>query len=167
MELYLLRHAIAVDRETGGYKNDCERPLTSQGRYKMKRIAQGMQILKLSFDTILSSPYIRAKETAAIVTEVLKIKTDSILLTKNLIPDASFEPLIKEINNHLPSSQNILLVGHQPHLSGLVSYLLAGESSISIDFKKGGLCCLSTEKLSKGSCTLNWLLTPSLLQMLH
>ena len=60
MDLYIQRHAIAVERGTGSYKTDSQRPLTDKGAKKMHRIAKGMQALRLSFDGILSSPFVRA-----------------------------------------------------------------------------------------------------------
>ncbi len=165
MQLYILRHGIAVDRTTTA--NDSARPLTVEGRREMRENAKGMLALRLTFDTILSSPYKRARETAAVVADILKIKTRNILLTENLVPEASFESLLKEIKTNLPKSDSILLVGHEPHLSGLISFLLIGRPSIAINFKKSGLCCLSIEKLSGPGCaSLNWLLAPSQLRMI-
>ena len=71
MKLYILRHGIAVEPGTPGYETDADRPLTSEGERKMRQIAGAMEALELSFDLILSSPYLRARQTAEIVAEVL------------------------------------------------------------------------------------------------
>ncbi len=167
MELYFLRHAIAVERGTPGYEDDSRRPLTDEGRAKMQNNARGMKALDISFDAVLSSPYVRAEQTAAIVASVFKIRTSDIRITEQLTPFAAFEDLLKELTTHFPKARRILLVGHEPHLSGMVSFLLVGGQSIPIEFKKGGLCSLRAEKLSgPGSATFNWMLTPAQLRLL-
>jgi phosphohistidine phosphatase len=168
MELYFLRHAIAVKRGSPGFEeDDSARPLTAQGREKMLGNAQGMNALNLSFDVILSSRYLRAKETAQIVSGVFKLKKSQTIFTENLIPGASFEQLIDEINAHAKKFKSILLIGHEPHLSELMSFLLTGGRQIPIALKKGGICKLSILKLcSTSSASLDWLLTPSQLRLL-
>jgi len=160
MNLYFLRHAVAVERGAPGYSDDSQRPLTAEGRKKMRRIAKGIKALKLSFDLVLSSPYVRARETAEMV-------SSKISLTENLAPGAPFEKLIREINARSPKPRNVLLVGHEPDLSRMVSFLLAGRRDVPMDFKKGGLCCISAGKLPAAGCaTLQWFLAPSQLRML-
>ena len=168
MDIYLLRHAIAVERGTTGYTDDSLRPLTPEGREKMRQGGCGMKTLGLSFDLILSSPYLRAKETAEIAAQALNINNGGIVLTEHLTPDAPFEALVREINARSPKPQHILLVGHEPHLSGLLSYLLTKGRQLAIDFKKGGLCHISAPKLlAAGSATLNSLLTPAQLRRIR
>jgi phosphohistidine phosphatase len=167
MKLYILRHAIAVERGTPGYEDDSKRPLTTAGKEKMRQNSRGIETLGLSFDLILSSPYVRAKETALIVMDVLKIKKNSLILAKDLIPEATFEKLIRDINIYSKKYKNILMVGHEPHLSGLISHLLTGKQDVTINFKKGALCLLAIEGLcSAGSASLEWILTPSQLNQL-
>src|SRR5512136_509230 len=71
MDLYILRHGIAVERGTPGYAKDADRPLTPEGERKLQLIAEAMEALELKFDLILSSPYARARQTAEVVTGVL------------------------------------------------------------------------------------------------
>src|SRR5687767_12246278 len=85
MNLYIIRHAIAVDEATSDSGSDSERPLTDKGRKKMRQIAKALRHLGVEFDLILSSPYVRACETAEILADVLKMK-DKIVLSDNLIP---------------------------------------------------------------------------------
>ena len=66
-----------------------------------------------------------------------------------------------QINEHYSDKESVLLVGHEPYLSGLISTLIAGMPSIPINLKKGGLCCLTVQALTYGQCaTLEWLLAP-------
>lgn len=162
--LYILRHAIAAERGTPGFTDDSQRPLTREGIKKMKKNAEGMKALGLSFDAVLTSPYARAKSTAAIVAEIFSIDSSRVHLTDNLIPDVPFNRLVEELNHTYGACDHLLVVGHEPHLSGLISYLLLGKASLPMDFKKGGLCALSGERLGPKSTTLAWLLPPSVLR---
>lgn len=162
MELYILRHGIAVERGTGGYKKDGDRPLTEEGEERMREIAEAMLGMGLKFDLIFSSPYVRARRTAKIVGDALG---QDVTLTDALLPDANPQDLIDEINDE--RRQRVLLVGHEPDLSQLISVLISGNANASLEFKKGGLAKLTTGKLTFGACaTLNWLLTPKQLRQL-
>ena len=159
-ELYILRHGIAVERATRGYAKDRDRPLTPEGCKKMRRIGKAMQNLKLSFELILSSPYVRARETAEIVAKGLKAKA-KVKFSEHLIPDGNAEELVEQLQSLYHSPSDVLLVGHEPYLSELISMLLTGERDLSVTLKKGGLCKLTCQRLSYGRCaTLEWLLTP-------
>ena len=162
MNLYILRHGIAVPRGTPGIKEE-DRPLTKDGKRKMKAIAEGMLALKLQFDRIISSPYVRASETAEIVGQVFGRKVE---LWKPLIPTANPRQLI----SHLVKvrEDNVLLVGHEPYLSEFVSVLICGNPEAQIEFKKGALCKVSSNHLIYGRCaTLEWLLAPAQLRKIR
>jgi phosphohistidine phosphatase len=160
MNLYLLRHGLAVDHGTPGYARDADRPLTPKGERKLARIADAMGELELSFDLILSSPYTRARQTAEIIAAALNARK-KLEFSEGLTPDGSFKTLIEGINQLESRPDNVLLVGHEPHLSGLISLLVSGDSSFRVVMKKGGLCKLSIESLKHGRCAvLEWLLTP-------
>ncbi len=167
MNIYILRHAIAVERGTKGFEDDNKRPLTVDGIAKMKENARGLKCLKLSFDVIFSSPYLRAKHTAEIVVQTFKTK-QTIILTKNLTPDVPFKDLLLEINAKAKNQSNVLLVGHEPHLGGLISFLLDGQEDLSLILKKGGFCHLIAEyPIKPGSASLSSLLTPAQLRLIH
>jgi phosphohistidine phosphatase len=163
MNLYIIRHAIAVDEETAGYESDSERPLTDKGRKKMRQIAKGLRNLGVQFDLILSSPYVRARETAEILVEVFKMKK-KITFTESLIPLANPELLVGEINQTY-SVDSIAVVGHEPHLSTLIGILVSENTKIDITLKKGGVCYITADDLhhSDHRATLEWLLTPGIL----
>ncbi len=143
-------------------------PFDRPGPGKNASAALGMKSLGLNFDAVLSSPYLRAWQTAEIVAQVYKFKNKKIHLTDNLLPPASIEELLKEVRARFPRSGNVLLVGHEPHLSEMVSRLLKSDKPLVIDFKKGGLCCLSL-RYPPGSdrAVLNWLLTPAQLDLFN
>src|SRR5215207_9309159 len=97
MEIYVVRHAIAVEQGTPGYESDSQRPLTDKGRRKMRQIARALRNLGVEFDLILSSPYVRARETAEILADVFKMKK-KLVFSDNLIPLGNPPLLITEIN---------------------------------------------------------------------
>jgi len=162
MNLYIIRHAIAVDEGNSHYESDSQRPLTDKGRKKMRQIAKSLRNLGVEFDVILSSPYVRARETAEILADVFKMKK-KIAFSDNLIPMGNPELLITEVNEKY-SVDSIALVGHEPHLSGLVGLLGAENAKIDVTLKKGGVCYLSADDLHhEHRATLEWLLTPGIL----
>jgi phosphohistidine phosphatase len=162
MNLYIIRHAIAVDEGTPEYEDDSQRPLTDKGKKKMRQIAKGLRTLGVGFDLILSSPYVRAKETAEIVADVLKMKKN-IEFSENLIPMGDPDLLIAEMNEKY-NVNSIALVGHEPHLTALISLLVSENAGVDMTLKKGGVCNLSADDLHHSrKATLEWLLTPGIL----
>ena len=163
MNLYIIRHAIAVDEATSDYASDSERPLTDKGRKKMRQIAKALRSLGVEFDLILSSPYIRACETAEILADVFKMKS-KIVFSDHLIPEGNPELLIGEINEKY-TVDSLAIVGHEPYLSALIGWLVADTSKIEINLKKGGVCHLSADDLHHNDhrATLEWLLPPGIL----
>jgi len=160
MNLYLLRHGLAVEQGTPGYSKDAERPLLPKGERKIWRIAEAMEALELKFDLILSSPYVRARQTAEIVAEAFNARK-RIRFSDSLTPGGNLNELINQLKQVSPAPKSVLLVGHEPFLSQLISLLVSGEQEARITMKKGGLCRLEAESLEPGRCaTLIWLLTP-------
>src|SRR5208282_1213639 len=133
MNLFFLRHGKAQPRGSI-WASDSKRLLTPEGEKKMQEAVRGLEALELSFDLILSSPYARALRTAEILAEVYGPK--KLFETTHLIPEASPPELIDEINGNFASFEQVVLVGHEPFLSGLISTLLTGGEALSIDLKK-------------------------------
>ncbi len=167
MELYLLRHAIAVTRGTEGIRQDSDRPLTDKGASKLRRVVRGMQVLGLSFDLILTSPYLRARQTAEIVAKEMGVVA-KLERTPHLAPDGDSRALIAEIASRSAASASILLVGHEPYLSNLISVLVSGDERTQVTLKKAGLCKLVASTLRYGRCSsLEWLLAPAQLERIR
>ena len=166
MDLYFLRHAPAVPHGSKRFDDDSLRPLTREGVAKMRQIAKGMRKLDLELGLILSSPYLRARQTAEIVAEELGLR-GRLEFTDTLAVDGSPGQLVAELNKGRRGRKGILLVGHEPSLSGLVSTLLVGTGALAMDFKKGGLCKVKVDALKYGPCaSLEWLLTPRQLRQM-
>ncbi len=160
MNLYLLRHGIAVDPSVPDFANDAQRPLTAKGKRRLRQIAQAVGLMRISFAVILSSPYVRARQTAEIVAKTLKCRK-KLKFTDELTPAGNPRSLIEQLNELRPRPKNVLLVGHEPYLSKLIALLTAGSTNMEIDLRKGSLCQLETESLRYARCaTLVCLFAP-------
>jgi phosphohistidine phosphatase len=160
MNIYVLRHGLAAKGLAAGPRADRLRPLTPKGRKKMARIAAVMKEMDLAFDLILSSPCVRARQTAEIVAEAFRARK-RLEFVEALAGQASPQELLEKLLRQHLLPENLLLVGHEPQLSGLISLLLAGTTQLNLELRKGGLCKLSIPVLKSGRrATLEWLLTP-------
>jgi phosphohistidine phosphatase len=163
MELYLLRHGIAVERGTHQFRNDSHRPLTPGGVKKTRKVAKALKALKLKFDVVLSSPYVRAKQTADLVVEELAIP-QKLRLSNALTPSGTARELAAELKRYAKADAKVLLVGHEPGMSRFASLLISGKPEADLTLKKAGLCLLDAGDLVAGRCaSLELLLTPKLL----
>jgi phosphohistidine phosphatase len=159
MNLYLMRHAIAV--EPDGFFEDSERPLSEKGRKRMGKVARNLSKLDLSFDLIMTSPFLCARQTADLVADAFGVKSKYVVESENLCPLGSTYRLVEEINAR-GAVDFLLLVGHEPFLNQLIGMLIAGDASVTIGMRYAGLCKLSIDHLIYGRCaTLEWLMTPS------
>ena len=166
MNLYLLRHGIAADRGNSVQGTDAERPLLPKGRRRLRHIAKAMGVMKINFDLILTSPLVRARQTAEIVVKTLK-RRKQLKFSDELTPGGNPKLLVQQLNDLQPQPKHILLVGHEPDLSKLIALLTSGNTTMAIDLKKGSLCKLETDQLRYGRCaTLAWLLAPKQLMLI-
>ncbi len=156
MEVYILRHGVAVPRESQGLTDE-ERPLTPSGISKMVKAAKGMVQVVSSPDVILTSPLKRAQETAEIVAKTLKCRDDvqAFEPLKPGIPVKELMAALAEFNDH----QSVMLVGHEPQLGSLASALLGLRRTV-VEIKKGALCCIDLPRFPpRRSGVMKWLLT--------
>lgn len=164
MKLYVLRHGEAADPDDPRFASDADRPLTPKGVRRTRALARLLRQLEITFDVILSSPLARARETAEIVESGLHLQ-GRLALTENLAPSGDHEELVQQLNALQPAPDSILLVGHEPDSSRLISRLCTGGPMLSLDLKKGGLCRMEIESLRAGRCaSLEWLLAPRLIR---
>jgi phosphohistidine phosphatase len=160
MKIYILRHGEAAEHGDPRYKEN-ERPLTAKGIQRTKQLAEYLEDLEIGFDRILSSPLIRARQTAEIVAGKLRKPVE---LTDALTPSGSMKDLVDQIAGLRPVPESVALVGHEPYLSGFISLLCIGGPDLPIKLKKGALCRLDVERVISGRCaTLEWLIQPRLL----
>ncbi len=157
MKLYFLRHGLAEDREQWT-DNDDERPLTDKGKKRMAKEGKRMKDMGIAPDVILTSPLVRAKQTAEIAAEHLDLE-GKVTEDKRLAPGFAV-PAVKDILNEYRNAGAIMLVGHEPDFSETVGGLIGGGRVVC---KKGGLALIELEQPDSLQGELVWLLPPSLL----
>jgi phosphohistidine phosphatase len=166
MEIYLLRHGVAQDRDPKKYPDDRLRPLTIEGLERMREIVRGLLKLGVEFDAIFDSGYTRARQTSEAVTDAYRIDSRDIQTTAALEPDRDPAELV-ELLEASRSNKRVLLVGHEPHLSKAVAYLAGLRSGAALDFKKGSFCRIDMDAPRKNGGTIMWLLPPKVLRKIR
>ena len=167
MNLYFLRHGIALAQDDPAVSDDRERPLSHKGVKRMRKAAKGLLRLGIPFDAVLTSPLLRARQTAEIVASILGVEA---LLEEisGLAPESTVEHLLFGLARY-QDRQHLLLVGHEPLLSDTAASLLGGKQPgrITFEFKKGSFCHIEKESLTSGAPgKLHCLLTPKQLRSL-
>lgn len=155
--LYLVRHARAEERAATG--DDADRRLTAEGARRMRRAAAGLARLGVAPDAILTSPRVRAEQTATILAEALAPR-----LSLDVYPplDAGHRPAEVLAGLHrYRTAGALMLVGHQPDLGRLASYLLTGSpDTVPLPFKKGAVAAIEVSGLPPNGCgVLRWFVT--------
>lgn len=163
MELLVVRHAIAEEREafaaTG--RDDAERPLTADGARKMRRTARGLHALVPSVDAIVSSPLARASETAEILRREYEV--DEVHTADVLTPGTPVQDVVSWLERY--DREVVMLVGHEPQLGRLVTYIVSGVDQPGVEVKKGAACLIELDAPPKaGKARLLWAIPPSVLR---
>ena len=156
MELYFLRHGIAAD-EGPADSGDAGRPLTEQGIKKMKEAARGLRRLDVRPEIVLSSPLVRARQTAEIVRKSFGVESR---LVDALAPGFDMARLCDLLGEYR-SAESLMLVGHEPDFSMLIGELTGGSR---VRLKKGGLARVDLDTIEEDAGTLIWLLPPHALR---
>ena len=155
MHLFFLRHGIAHDALPG--QPDSARRLTAYGTERMRQEANFLAKLDLKPDLLLTSPYPRAAETAAVVQEVCRFPQ---AVHETRLASGAFRlGVLQSLTAHLPLAARVILVGHEPDFSQVVQQLCGAV----IDLKKGGLAYVEAVRPEPNSGVLRWLLAPAVL----
>ena len=162
MILYLVRHGIAVDRTDPKSPPEAERPLTAKGVQKTRSAALGLVALKIKPDLLVTSPYVRAAQTAEIFAEALGCAPEKIRVTEALKPAADPAEIVKELSQW--KAKEVMCFGHAPHVDLLIAQLTAARTAFS-EMKKSGVACLEHAS-AHGRWHLLWLATPKMLREL-
>jgi phosphohistidine phosphatase len=165
MRLYIVRHGTAIDRDDPACPPDPERYLTKEGIAKTREVARGIARLGIQPDRMISSPYVRAMQTAAIFAEVFGFPSDKTLITDALLPEADPARIFRELGK-LNKSIETFCFGHGPNVDGVVAHAL-GLSQAITSLKKAGVACLEVERLSPPNGTLLWLSPPKILRSIR
>lgn len=163
-ELYLMRHGIAADLDSLGSSDDSSRPLTPEGKLKLRASAKGLDRLGVEWDWVVTSPFKRAVETAEVVAESIAATAPRDVCDVLAQAEVPASKVISFLAQHADRCR-VLLVGHEPSLSGLASEFVGASHTANFAFKKGGCCMISFEDFpSKAPGLLVWWLTPRLLR---
>jgi phosphohistidine phosphatase len=162
MDCLLFRHGIAVERdEWEGPEKD--RPLTERGAKRVAQVAAGLIRLDVQPTHVLSSPLIRAIDTAKIVHRSLRVRS-AMQIVDELLPEAPPNRLLSILHD-LPPESCVICIGHEPQLGMAASVFLSGRASSSFPLKKAGACLIELSIPAKpGRGVLRWWLTPSQLR---
>lgn len=161
MKIYLVRHGTAVERIGGGILNDAQRPLTEEGRVETKSVAMALKRLGTKADLVVASPLTRARQTAAILHEVLG-NQDDIKISDALAPGGSPNEVYRFLRQ-FNRVEEIFLVGHEPDMGKLVATLIWAGPELELPFKKAGVCRVDVADLPPSiPGTLKWLITPKI-----
>ena len=169
LRLVLLRHEVPEDpklNEDGSPAPDSRRELTSEGIANMAASAPGLvQALNNDITLILTSPYIRARQTAELLLKAVSQSDDSKLVDSDLLlPGVQLDALEAELKNH---TGTVVLIGHEPDMSHILEYFASPAAKIQVKFGKGGACMIYFRNgAAKASGELHWLLTSGMLQTL-
>ncbi len=159
MRVYILRHGIA--EVIAPENDDRQRELTDEGRKEVREVLKAARRTKTNPGLIMTSPYVRARQTARLAADVLGYAEDP-METEVLVPGGEVREVWNEVRAHRDLNE-VMLVGHDPLFSSLMGYLL-GSQSILVDMKKGALARIDFESLPPHPHgTLKWLLVPKLL----
>ena len=166
MELLIVRHGPAGDAaEKAAWKRsgrpDSERPLTKDGRRKTRAAANGLARVVEKIDLVATSPWKRAAQTAELLAEAFDKKA---IEWPELIPDRNFENLLERLKTL--NASRVALVGHEPHLSRFVSWMMTGRDHSILRLKKSQALLLDLKTPAAGAAELVWSLPPRQLRAL-
>jgi phosphohistidine phosphatase len=162
MDLYLVRHGVAFDADPMRWPDDSQRPLTADGQKRFSSAARGLKRLAPGVDVLLSSPWVRAWMTAELLEQEAGWPTP---VACAALAERGTAEVLQALKPYT-RSRAVALVGHEPSLRELASYLLTADTGhLQIEMKKGGVVRLELdESVRPGSARLIWLLSPKVLR---
>lgn len=166
MDLYLVRHALAHERDPDRWPDDSERPLTPEGEENFREASRGLQQIAPTVMALLSSPYARSWRTAEILAE--REGWPEPKYFPALEPDVPPEKTALALQTY-SEAESVVLVGHRPGLHELAVYLLTGDAgSADIKIKKGGAVRITfAGPPEPGTGKLHWIIPPKVLRSLR
>jgi phosphohistidine phosphatase len=166
MEIYIVRHGDAIDRNTPGITSDEMRWLTDLGREEIALAARVLARLGVRPDLVVSSPLVRARQTGEIFIEELGVER-GLLMTEELAPGGSHAGLMHVLGRE-SGPERVVLCGHMPGVGSLASWLAWGRPELVLPFRTGEVCRvdLRGDLLVSGGGDLRWLLPPKIMQKL-
>jgi phosphohistidine phosphatase len=165
MELLIVRHAIAFERDRQRWRDDGGRPLSPAGIRQSRKAAAGLKVFSKAPDRLLTSPLVRARQTAQILTDVAGWPQAE--EAPELSPGGAALAVLSLLGQK--RGKVVAVVGHEPGLGALLTVCLLGEDgAMAIEMKKNAVACVSFEGSPRaGGAVLRWLATPRMLRLLR
>jgi phosphohistidine phosphatase len=159
MDVYLIRHADAVQLEHAGGMDDFDRPLTDLGRSQAQHLAEALPARGSKIERLFVSPLVRAKQTAEPLVAAWGLSGDAVIECDELAPDGRFSKLARRISKDPAAA--VGLVGHRPDLNEFAGWLI-GTKKAQIAMDKAGVALIRVngEEVEKGAGELIWLMLP-------
>ncbi len=162
-ELYLIRHGLAEVRSESSWPDDSKRPLTDEGMARLRKAARSLAHLGVAFDVVLTSPFVRTRQTAEIMAAEFAPRP-AVVNVDGLASGGSITAVLAELEKH-SRRKRIAIVGHEPGIGDLAARLAGLRERM--EFKKGAVCRIDVDALPvKGLGTLRWFLAPKILRAL-
>lgn len=161
MLLYLVRHGIAINRDDPNAPPEAERHLTPKGIQKTREAARGLRALGIKPRAVLSSPYLRALQTAEIVCEELELPLGKLRRTPTLLPEAAAAEFFRELKK--VHAEEVICFGHAPNMDDVLAHALGAAHALTA-LKKAGVACVELQSPGSRGGTLQWVVTPKILR---
>jgi phosphohistidine phosphatase len=159
MLLLLNRHANAGERDPAQWPDDRDRPITDKGRKVQRDVSRTLRKLDLTPNLVLTSPWLRAAQTAEILVEAAHVAQPAVPC-EPLAQDPDLIRLAEYVGEQ-PGDAIVAMVGHSPWMEELGSLLLAGSTThLNIDFPKSGVLAMDLQSLEPGAGSLRFFLRP-------
>ena len=166
MRIYLFRHGEALSKSDPSVSSDPQRPLIEEGIRRTRLAAEALAKFEIPFDAVYTSPWVRAKQTAKIVCEILGLNN-----VLHEMDELAGDRAVEDVMNALAKQsrhEEIILVGHNPLLGDIAAYLLSLSEGMQVDLKKSGICAVETDRVPpKNPGTLLWAMTNKQLRMMR
>lgn len=163
IELYLIRHGLAEERGDK-WPDDSKRPLTEEGTARLRKVARGLTALGVDFDVVITSPLVRARQTAETIAAGLDTRPH-IVNAESLAPGGSYAAVLADLEKYA-KRERIALVGHEPGIGELAARLVGSRHRFR--FKKGGVCRIDVGSLPpSGPGELRWFAAPKMLRSIR
>jgi phosphohistidine phosphatase len=160
--IYLVRHGLAAEQGPD-YPNDDDRPLTDEGIERLRAQALGMRELRVRLDRVLTSPLLRAAQTAEVLAAGVGCETPMVPVDA-LRPGGRYDALMAALGR-LGDDRSVALVGHMPSMGAIAARLIGAAEPLP--FKKGAVCCIEVDRLPPAQAgRLHWFLPPRALRAL-
>ena len=159
----MIRHAVAEERGDE-WPDDAKRPLSDDGASRMRKAARGLDRLGVTLDVVVTSPLVRAKQTAELVAGAMNPRPP-IVTADSLAPDGNYQAIIADLEKQAKRAR-IAIVGHEPGIGEFAARLIGSRHSI--EFKKGAVCRIDVDALPpSGPGDLRWLLPTKILRSIR